>query len=308
MTGMVSRRRKWLSVLALLLAVGLPGYYALVKHSPQPGAAFPLDIARIRALADSIPGDKATAVRYEDVLALRFVEAMLMAGDPWRQTPMPVYSYQLVFPGQTIIVDTALAKADGKPEFLGIRYDDAAYQRMNAAMSRAAQIVITHEHMDHIGGIAAHPQLARLKPALRLTAEQLANPKGMEPVKLPTEPLAGYEPLRYDDLLAIAPGVVLIKAPGHTPGSQMVYVKRADDRELLLLGDISWRRRNIENVRERPLFMTLIIGENRGQVMAQFAALNALSRSDPAIALVPGHDGPAVEALAASGLLERGFQ
>lgn len=301
-------KRRWLGIAIGLVAIGVPGYYALVKHSPAPGDAFPLDIARIRALADSIPGDKPTAVRYEDVLALRFVEAMLMAGDPWKQTPMPVYSYQLVFPTRTIIVDTALAKADGKPEFLGIRYDDTAYQRMNAAMTRASQIVITHEHMDHIGGIAAHPQLAQLKPALRLTAEQLANPKGMEPVKLPAGPLAGYEPLRYDDLLAIAPGVVLIKAPGHTPGSQMVYIKRADGRELLLLGDVSWRRRNIEQVRERPLFMTLLIGENREQVIAQFAALNALARSEPGIALVPGHDGPAVEAVAAAGLLEAGFQ
>ena len=88
----------------------------------------------------------------------------------------------------------------------------------------------------------------------------------------------------------------------------MVYVRRADGRELLLLGDVSWRQRNIDALRERPLFMTLMIGENREAVMAQFVALHALRESEPALALVPGHDGAAVEALAAAGTLQKGFQ
>ncbi len=299
---------KWSSRLAITLALGGIAYYGLVLHSPAPSSEFALDIARIRALADSLPGDKPSAVRCEEVLALRFAEAMVMAGEPWKETPMPEYAYQLAYRDRTIIIDTALAKADGKPEFLGLRYDDAAWQRMVEAMARAAAIVITHEHMDHIGGIAAHPQLAQLRPALRLTAEQLANPKGMQPVKLPAEALQGYEPLRYDDLFALAPGVVLIKAPGHTPGSQMVYVKRADGRELLFLGDVSWRSRNIDLVRERPWFMTLMIGEDRQAVLAQFQALNALRRAEPRLALVPGHDGLAVTSLVNAGLLTAGFQ
>lgn len=295
--------RRWLWAAALLLLVGAPGYYALARHSPASGRDFPLEITQLRALANSVPGDKPVEVRYEHVMTLTFAEAMIMAGEPWRRSPMPVYSYQLVFPQQTLIIDTALSRDIAKPDFIVASFDEAAYQRMNTAMNQAAQIVVTHEHMDHIGGVAAHPQFGALLPALRLTTEQMSNPRGMEPAVLPAEDLAGYQPLSYERLHALAPGVVLIKAPGHTPGSQMVYVQLADGRELLFLGDVSWRQRNIEKIRERPLFMTLLIGEDRQAVLGQFQALNALAQSEPAVRQVPGHDGPAIRKLAEEGLL-----
>lgn len=300
------RRIFWL--LGALLLIGAPGYYALVLHSPTAGKDFPLDIAQLRALADSIPGEKPNEIRYEKVMDLTFAEAMIMAGEPWRKSLMPIYSYQLVYADQTLIVDAALDRSTAQPDFLVDSFDEAAYRRMGAAMEKAAQIVITHEHMDHIGGIARHPRLASLLPALRLTQEQVANPKGMEPAVLPAEVMKGYQPLRYGQTLAIAPGVVLIKSPGHTPGSQMVYVRRADGRELLFLGDVSWRQRNVELERERPLFMTLLIGEDRQAVLGQFKALHQMLQAEPDLRLVPGHDAPAMKALTGEGLLAPGFK
>jgi glyoxylase-like metal-dependent hydrolase (beta-lactamase superfamily II) len=300
--------RRLLAVAVAVAALGVPAYYALVLHSPAGGAEFPLEIARVRALAAAIPGPRATDVRLERVMQMTFAGAMVMAGAAWRATPMPVYSYQLVFPDQTVIVDTAVDRLNGPPEFIVDQFDGAAFDRMTTAMERAAQIVVTHEHNDHIGGIAAHPRFAQLLPALRLTVEQVGNPGGMWPAKLPQDAMAAYRPLQYDTLLPIAPGVVLIKAPGHTPGSQMVYVKRADDRELLFLGDVSWRQENIDLVRERPWFMTLLIGEDRHAVLAQFKTLRALGQREPGIALVPGHDVLAVQRLLDAGLLAAGFR
>jgi glyoxylase-like metal-dependent hydrolase (beta-lactamase superfamily II) len=100
---------------------------------------------------------------------------------------------------------------------------------------------------------------------------------------------------------------VLITAPGHTPGSQMAYVRRADGVEFLFVGDVAWQMRNIEPAREKARLVTWLAGEDRKKVREELAGLNQLHAADPELHMMPGHDAAVIDSFVKNGLLVKGF-
>jgi glyoxylase-like metal-dependent hydrolase (beta-lactamase superfamily II) len=111
-------------------------------------------------------------------------------------------------------------------------------------------------------------------------------------------------PLDYTGLYLVAPGIVLQKAPGHSKGSQLIYVELESGQRFLFVGDIAWSKDNINLQTGRPGLVTLIAKEDRSAVASQLKTFAQLPAS---VHVVVAHDPAALEEDLRAGLYRKGF-
>jgi len=299
---------RFLRILGVTLLVLVVGGFAawrwLTAREAVPETSdYAIDLEALRGAVGSMAGPGPRAIETILVAEADMPRAMVFAGEPFEPIHQVHQVFRLVWEDRLVVVDAAFPREqfEQMPAFGEQTYHDAGWDAAVASLARADQIVITHEHFDHLAGVGALP--VERAAQLRLNATQLANTAALDQSQVPAALRAALEPLPQGAPLAIAPGVALLPAPGHTPGSQIVYVRRADGREALLLGDVAWNLGQIERLHYRPRLVTLMLGENRAQVMAQLRALHDLARSHPDVAQVVSHDERQRAALIASGLL-----
>lgn len=267
-----------------------------------------LNIAAIRAVAASLPGPGPTRIEAEIVSHTPVPKIAIVAGTSWSSIDMVRASYRLLWSDRSIVLDTAYDEPTARLDDAA-RFDARAYRNVIVAMDRADAIVVTHEHADHMGGLITSPHFKREMPKALLTPTQFDAGAEFAPLHWPAGARSLYAPLIYRGIRAIAPGVVVIAAPGHTPGSQMIYVRRADGHEFLFMGDVASNGDNVRLNRIRSRYVTSYrgIASDRHAVLLETAALHELARAEPAITLIPGHDGAALAAFERAGPIVPGF-
>jgi glyoxylase-like metal-dependent hydrolase (beta-lactamase superfamily II) len=299
------------ALLALLFA---GAWLWLTAREPVPVETdYVITLDELRRLGGSIPGEKPLAIYSELVAEASLPRGAVFAGESLR-TPHPMVhqAFQVRYPdGGFVLLDTAF------PESLMQRmqarggegkYNPAAYVQVQTALAGARQIFVTHEHFDHLGGVGTHRDAAALPGRLKLTREQLANADALDEAGVPAALRERLEPLAFERVHAVAPGLVLQKAPGHTPGTLLAYVQLQDGVEYLFVGDVAWHLDQIVKEHYRPRLVTdYFLGEDRRAVLAQFRALSELMRANPQLVVVVSHDRDQRARLMEAQLLREGF-
>ena len=283
-------RRRYKILLTFAVIVAVPYYWLLLDNRPGDDPGPVIRIADLRRLADTIPGPHPNSVALQQVGWRRVPGTLFVAGGGLKRNLLSIQAGLISGPWGNIAVDGGFGAQDAaKMGLEGYRPDSQA--RVDAALRSARLIVFTHEHVDHIGGLLRLADWRAVLPRALITPEQTPSGGVARILPWPKGVAAAIRPFRYAGMAAIAPGVVLIRTPGHTPGSQMVYVRLADGGEYLFAGDTATMARNWQQLRARSrLVGDLIAHEDRHAVFGWLKAIRRLHRAAPGLVVIPGHE------------------
>ena len=252
-----------------------------------------------------IPGRRALRINVLKFAESRRSKKFSIQGAPDEPSVQARTVFQIVFPDGTVMIDSGMDEQVHRFFGRGVvepYYPESAKQ-VERALRSARAIIITHEHGDHVAGVIRTPFVAELAPKTLLTRAQvqvLETDPQMPEIKITPEMAARYNVVDYDKYLPFAAGMALIKAPGHTPGSQMVYVALESGREYLFIGDTAWHMDGVRLVKGKAAPW---IQEDETALLAQLTWLNELYRSEKNLFIIASHDDEERKELPAKGIL-----
>jgi glyoxylase-like metal-dependent hydrolase (beta-lactamase superfamily II) len=264
----------------------------------------------IRQVAAMIPGRRALRINVLKFAESRRSKKFSVQGAPDEPSVQARTVFQVVFADGTVMIDSGMDEQVHRFFGRGViepYYPDAA-KRVERALRSARAIIITHEHGDHVAGVIRTPLIAELAPKTLLTRTQiqaLESDPQMPEIKITPDMASHYNAVDYEKFLPFGPGVALIKAPGHTPGSQMLYVALESGREYLFIGDTAWHMDGVRLIKGKDAPW---IQEDHAALLAQLEWLNELYRTEKNVFIIASHDDEERKELIAKGVLGDGLE
>ena len=279
------------SVVLLLVSIAAASTVAVTTRA-QDAAPWTASLDDIRRTAALIPGPRPLRINFLKFAESHRTKNFSVEGAPTIPSIQARTAFQVVYPDGHLMVDSGMDRA--VHDFFGRGVEEPylpeAAAQVEQAVRDARLIVVTHEHGDHVAGALRAPAGAEVTSKTMLTQAQvqtLTVTPQMPEIALTPEEAGRFVTIDYEKYFPLAPGVALIKAAGHTAGSQMVFVALASGREYLLIGDVTWHMDGVRQVRGKDAPW---VTEDARAVMDQLTWLNGLSRIDPDLIIVASHD------------------
>jgi len=212
-------------------------------------------------------------------------------GEPDRPLAMDYFFWVVRSPSRVIVVDSGFSPrggaARGRTTLLGL---PAALRAAGVNPDEVAQVVVTHAHYDHIGGLPAFgaaevimtraeyefwtgPLGGRTQFAHHAQAEEISHLRALR--------AAGRLTLTGSSA-RVAPGVELTLVGGHTPGQAIVTVADGPGRVVLASDAVHYYE---ELERDRP-FTTVV---NLADMYTAFEQIREMQQ-DAGTRVIAGHD------------------
>ena len=211
--------------------------------------------------------------------------------EPDRPLRMDYFFWVARSPARTVVVDTGFSPAGGAARGRTMLMDTmSALRAAGTAPENVAQVVLTHAHYDHIGGLPAFTETAAEVVMTRAEYDFWTGPMGRRGQFAHTTEASELDHLR--ELRAagrltlagpahqIAPGIELIQVGGHTPGQAIVTVATAGGPVILASDAVHYYE---ELERDRPFSIVASLAD-------MYAAFDQIRGLAAGARVVAGHD------------------
>ena len=243
----------------------------------------------------------------------------MVDGVPSEPVKIPIPFYVIRHPQGIILFDSGLGQ-DFRDQLHGwwahrlfqlllpyqFRRVDAAVQqlrRMNIPPESVRQIIVSHMHLDHVGGLRDFPQAtvvvsraewehanvgrwpARLRGIMKEQLEGIENRLWL----IDYQPGTSREPF-YASMDLLGDGsLVLVPTPGHTPGHQSLLVTLGSGKKVFLTGDAVWARENYQKPAPKG-WLIRHLEEDGPEAWETTLKIRKFAEDNPDVLVIPGHD------------------
>lgn len=318
MSNTTRRMLQWITILVLIALIGL-GVTLFSAHRTIANKRVPLPhpdqlVARLEAEEDQGPKALYWINTASQKMTTSSVMDTLDETEANREFRMSFPAFVLEWAdGRLLLVDAGMdeddARAFGRPlSATGladpIQPHISVSDALGDARRRVEGILFTHLHADHVGGLDALCGSGQVEASVFMTQNQSQTPnfttsRGLETIR--EADCVNLEALAVEPVMSAPgfPGVAIVAAAGHTPGSQLIVARigsGAEARNVVFTGDIVNHTEAIEFDRAKPLlYRTFVVPEDETRQSSLRTMLLNL-HAQYGFALLVSHDERALEA------------